>query len=223
MSDTSQNISVIDKNIDSENKFSNIEDISNHFQQLSNEIHNSVKFNNELSNDFGINTINFDKKVPLKNRVYYGRYYYTRPTCMDVLFEENFVNSDGSSFVVDSIYKWNIDGLSKHAIYIVLHKMVIYATICEADNNSDKQVAEFITACFTGQLKYWWDNILNCSQRFEILNVVKSVNMTDPSTSTIKQEVSEDSVYTLIQHFIGNEIHNMDRTKELLINLRCPT
>lgn len=114
------------------------------YWQLSNEIHNSVKINNELSNDFGINTINFDKKVPLKNRVSYGRYYYPRPTCMDVLFEENFVNSDGSSFVADSIYEWNINGLSKHAIYTVLHKMLIYATICKADKNSDKQVVEFI-------------------------------------------------------------------------------
>lgn len=77
--------------------------------------------------------------------------------------------------------------------------MLMYATICKANKNSDKHVASFITAGFTNQLKGWWDNILTPSQRNDILNVVKTIHMTDASTSTVKKEITEDSVYTLIQ------------------------
>lgn len=57
----------------------------------------------------------------------------------------------------------------------VLHKMMMYSTVCKANKNSDKQISEFITAGFTGQLKGWWDNIMTSSQRLEILNFVKIV------------------------------------------------
>lgn len=63
----------------------------------------------------GINKIDFDKN-PLKNRVSYGKFYYLRPTPMDILFEEQFINTDRSSFKLESIYEWNIDGVSEYGI-----------------------------------------------------------------------------------------------------------
>lgn len=51
--------------------------------------------------------------------------------------------------------------------------------------------------------------------------------MIDPQTSIVKQEITKDSVYTLIQtiikHFVRHALFNMDRNKELLINLKYPT
>lgn len=51
----------------------------------------------------------------------------------------------------------------------------MYSTVCKANKDSDKQITEFITAGFTGQLKCWRDNIMTSSQRLEILNFVKIV------------------------------------------------
>ena len=204
-------------NLESEN-----EEINNtELTQLNNQF-NSLNEENENS----LNKIEFDKR-PLKNRVAYGRYYYPRPTPMEVLFEENFINTEKSSFSADQIYEWNIDGCDEQQIFAVLHKMLMYSTICKANNNLDAHIANFIIAGFTGQLKGWWDNILTPLQRNEILTAKKLIQTAAPDTKIVTAEYFEDSVYTLIQtilkHFVGNAFHTMNCSRELLINLRCPT
>ncbi|KAG5581069.1 hypothetical protein H5410_051696 [Solanum commersonii] len=82
-------------------------------------------------------------------------YYYPRPTPQD------------------EIYEWNIDGYTDRQIYTTVHRMLMYNTICKANKNSDKTIADMITTRFTGQLKGWWDNYLNTEQRDKILQAVK--------------------------------------------------
>ena len=156
--ESSSSVAVINKEeTEEEDNISEIElaQLNNQFQSLDNE-------NQEINQS--LNKIEFDKR-PLKNKVPYGRYYYPRPTPMDVLFEENFINTEKSSFSADQIYEWNIDGCAEQQIFAVLHKMLMYSTICKANGNTDANIASFIIAGFTGQLKGWWDNILTPFQR----------------------------------------------------------
>ncbi|KAG5621592.1 hypothetical protein H5410_006810 [Solanum commersonii] len=50
-------------------------------------------------------------------------------------------------------------------------KPVQRITICKTNKNSDRSIADMITAGFTGQLKGWWDNYLNQTQRDTLLMV----------------------------------------------------
>ena len=172
-----------------------------------------------------LNKIGFSKPRQQPNVYSQGppmKAYYPRLTPQDILNEEIFFN-DQVSYDASSIYDWNIDGMSEYLIHNILHRMLMYASICRANNrNSDHTVAKFITAGFTGQLKGWWDNYLSPIQRNEILNSIKITTAEDGSINT-----QEDAVYTLIQtilkHFVGTSLQSTDKSKELLMNLRCPT
>ena len=90
--------------------------------------------------------------------------YYKRPTPQDLLFEEDFFQNQ-VSYNGRSIYEWNMDGLSEYQIHEVLHKMLMYASVCKTAGNDDKNVAMFIINGFTGCLRGWWDNSLTAAQR----------------------------------------------------------
>lgn len=64
-----------------------------------------------------------------------------------------------------SIYVWNIDGMSKFQICDVLHEMLMAANAYEANDNTDHQVVKLIIIGFTGILKNWWENCLNPESR----------------------------------------------------------
>ena len=49
--------------------------------------------------------------------------YYARPTPPDVLYEETYINDQGS-YHGKTIYEWNIDGESEYGIYKKLHKRI---------------------------------------------------------------------------------------------------
>jgi len=103
------------------------------------------------------------------------RFYYKRPTPIDVLFEENetFLQR---GFSGTNIYEWNIDGYTDHQIYIVVHRMLMYTTVCKNNGNTDKNTASFLVCGFTGILQGWWDNYLSPEQRNEVLSAVKLEN-----------------------------------------------
>lgn len=80
-------------------------------------------------------------------------FYYQRPTPQDVLFEEQGLYVP-NSFRGDEINEWNVDGLTDRQISTMVHRMLMYCTICKAKpGNTDKGIAEMITVGFTGQLK----------------------------------------------------------------------
>ncbi|PIA28366.1 hypothetical protein AQUCO_07100032v1 [Aquilegia coerulea] len=195
----SQNDNFINKNLSDEN-----------IEEFQNILHNMEQEVNELE---------FSKSN--KAKIPPTRTYYPRPTPTDILNEEDYIAVQ-TSYSAKTIYEWNIDSLSEYMIYVTLHRMLMFATVCKNSNNTDKQTANCIIAGFTGQLKGWWDNILTLSQKEEIYNSVKL----EPSTSGQNVQ-SEDVVYTLIQtiikHFIGNTMAAHERGKELLMNLKCPT
>ncbi|KAG5632038.1 hypothetical protein H5410_003755 [Solanum commersonii] len=97
-------------------------------------------------------------------------FYYPRPTPQDVLLEEH-EHIITNSYNGKEIYEWNIDGYTDRQIYTTVHRMLMYSTICKTNKNSDKTIADMITADFTGQLKGWWDNYLNQEQRDRVLLV----------------------------------------------------
>ena len=141
-----------------------------------------------------------------------SRYYYTRPTPQDILYEEDFLHTQ-KSYHGKTIYEWNIDGKSEYQIFETVHHILMYCTVCKQNDNSDHQIARFIVNGFTGILKGWWDNFLSEVQKSEILNATKGIDQ------------QQDACYTLIQaillHFVGPGAANTDRSKELLQNLRC--
>ena len=112
--------------------------------------------------------------------------------------------------------------------------MAMYATVCKATDNGDSQIAEFIIAGFLGQLRGWWDNVLTEAQRNEIPSAVKIaqivVSLKDEQGRDIIQQqptLVESVLYTLISSivlaFIGPHPETLDRSKNLLLNLRCHT
>ncbi|PIA34208.1 hypothetical protein AQUCO_03800060v1 [Aquilegia coerulea] len=149
-----------------------------------------------------VNELEFSKTN--KAKIPPTRTYYPRPTPADILNEEDYIAVQ-TSYSAKTIYECNIDSLSEYMIYVTLHRILMFATVCKNSNNTDKQTAGCIIAGFTGQLKGWWDNLLTPTQRDEILNSVKIEINTLGQQSQIG-----DAVYTLIQtiikHFIGNTI-----------------
>ncbi|KAG5574008.1 hypothetical protein H5410_063774 [Solanum commersonii] len=123
-------------------------------------------------------------------------FYYPRPTPQDVLLEEH-EHIITNSYNGKEIYEWNIDGYTDRQIFTTVHRMLMYSTICKTNKNSDKSIADMITAGFTGQLKGWWDNYLNQTQRDIVLLAVKQEG----------DQVTQNTVYTLvlniIEHFSG--------------------
>jgi len=121
---------------------------------------------------------------------------WIRPTPIDILFEEND-DLVQNSYHENSIYEWNIDGASEKVIHDQLHRMIMYATVCKQNNNSDKDIANFITCDFTGILKGWWDHCITSEQKLEIFNAIKIRN----------NAPTQDAVYTLVmtilEHFTG--------------------
>ena len=71
-------------------------------------------------------------------------YYYPRPTPQDVLMEEH-EHIITNSYNGKEIYEWNIDGYTDRQIYTTVHRMLMYSTICKANKNSDKTIADMIT------------------------------------------------------------------------------
>ncbi|KAG5592754.1 hypothetical protein H5410_043268 [Solanum commersonii] len=143
-------------------------------------------------------------------------FYYPRPTPQDVLLEEH-KHIMTNSYNGKEIYEWNIDGYTDRQIFTTVHRMLMYSTICKTNKNSDKTIADMITAGFTGQLKGWWDNYLNQTQRDTVLMAVKQEG----------DQITQNAVYTLvlniIEHFSGRWSDNSETIRTLLQNLRCKT
>ncbi|KAG5576769.1 hypothetical protein H5410_056903 [Solanum commersonii] len=101
-------------------------------------------------------------------------------------------------------------------IYTLAHRILMCSTICKANKNSEKDIANMIIAEFTCQLRGWWDNYLSKSQRRAILNVVKNENGIIPN-------VVYTLVLTIIEHFSGRWSDNSETIRTMLQNHRCKT
>lgn len=181
----------------------------------------------EIQNNFqdmqNINKTTYSQK-PVNCMALTGpsRYYYPRPTPQDILYEEDFLHTQ-KSYHEKTIYEWNIDGKTEYQIFETIHHIMMYATLCKQNDNTDHQICRFLVNEFTGILKGWWDNALTAIQRTKILQYYKEE--LNPITSLLTRR--EDACYTLVQailhHFVGPGQMNTKRSRELLQNLCCPS
>ena len=72
-----------------------------------------------------------------------------------------------ASYTSDTIYEWNIDGMTEYNILTKFQEMTMISTTYKLNNRlSNHAIAQTIVVGFTGQLKGWWDNYLT----FEDIN-----------------------------------------------------
>ena len=93
----------------------------------------------------------------------------------------------------------------------------MYATVCKQNNNSDKDIANFITCDFTGILKCWWDHCITLEQNLKIFNVIKTKN------NILTQDAVYTIIMTILEHFSGGVTDHGEKNRTLLQNLKFPT
>ncbi|KAG5614984.1 hypothetical protein H5410_014808 [Solanum commersonii] len=71
----------------------------------------------------------------------------------DVLIEERDWNQTNTSYSGFEIYEWNLDGLTDRQLTILVHRMLMYATICKNVKNTDINICKMRIEGFTGQLR----------------------------------------------------------------------
>ncbi|KAG5577378.1 hypothetical protein H5410_057512 [Solanum commersonii] len=71
---------------------------------------------------------------------------WLRSTPQDVLIEERDWNQTNTSYSGSEIYEWNLDGLTDRQLTILVHRMLMYATICKSVNNTDRTIFKMIIA-----------------------------------------------------------------------------
>ena len=59
------------------------------------------------------------------------RYYYSKPTPQDILFEEEAYNNQ-RHVSGSSIYIWSIDGIDEYQILGQMNHMLMFSTICKS-------------------------------------------------------------------------------------------
>ncbi|KAG5579995.1 hypothetical protein H5410_050622 [Solanum commersonii] len=151
-------------------------------------------------------------------------YYYPRPTPQDVLIEERDWNQTNTSYSGRKVYEWNLDGLTDRELTILVHKMLMYATICKSVNNTDMTICKMIIAGFTGQIRGWWDNYSTLESKPAVINAKATAEGVDNlGFSLVKNR--EDAVYTLVltilEHFSSTFTNQYETIRSLLNLLRC--
>lgn len=79
--------------------------------------------------------------------------YYPIATFFDVLQEESIQNVQNRCSA-NTIYEWNIDGVSDYNIHKILQQMTIMSNVYKIkQGTSDQDSAQILIVGFTGQLK----------------------------------------------------------------------
>ncbi|KAG5605746.1 hypothetical protein H5410_027238 [Solanum commersonii] len=106
----------------------------------------------------------------------------------------------------------------------MVHRMLMYTTICKSVSNTDKTICKMIIAGFTGQLRGWWDNYMPSDARATVINAKATNEGVDNLGFTLVQN-REDAVYTLLltilEHFSGRFTNQYEIIRSLLNGLRC--
>ncbi|KAH0634811.1 hypothetical protein KY284_037597 [Solanum tuberosum] len=196
-------------------------------EDFADEIETTFDFKNQV--DLEINKLRGYPKKNSGNTKYAHQpnmqpYYYPRQTLQDVLIEERDWNQTNTSYSGSEIYEWNLDGLTDRQLTILVHRMLMYATICKSVNNTDRTICKMIIAGFTGQLRGWWDNYMSLEAKAVVLNA-KAVNEGVDNLGFALEKNREDVVYTLVltilEHFNGRFTNQYETVSSLLNGLRC--
>ncbi|KAG5619600.1 hypothetical protein H5410_004818 [Solanum commersonii] len=109
------------------------------------------------------------------------------------------------------IYEWNLDGLTDRQLTILVHRMLMYASICKSVNNTDRTICKMIIIGFTGQLRA----VINAKATAE--------GVDNLGFALVKNR--EDDVYTLVltilEHFSGRFTNQYETIRSLLNGVRC--
>ncbi|KAG5630339.1 hypothetical protein H5410_002056, partial [Solanum commersonii] len=150
-------------------------------------------------------------------------YYYPRPTPQDVLIEERDWNQTNTSYSGSEIYEWNLDGLTDRQLTILVHRMLMYATICKSVNNTDRTICKMIIAGFMSQLRGWWDNYMTLDAKAAVINAKYAVEGVDNLGFALVK--NRRRIYTLVltilEHFSGRFTNQYETIRSLLNGLRC--
>ncbi|KAG5619555.1 hypothetical protein H5410_004773 [Solanum commersonii] len=125
-------------------------------EDFANEMESTYDFKNQV--DLDINKLrDYPKKnsgnTKFAHQPSMQTYYYSRPTPQDVLMEERDWNQTNTSYSGTEIYEWNLDGLTNRQQTILVHRVLMYATICKSVKNIYQNICRVIIAGFTGQLR----------------------------------------------------------------------
>ncbi|KAG5599615.1 hypothetical protein H5410_030985 [Solanum commersonii] len=153
-------------------------------------------------------------------------YYYSRPTPQDVLIEERDWNQTNTSYSGSEIYEWNLDGLIDRQLAILVHKILMYATICKNVKNTNRNICKMIIAGFSGQLRGWWDNYMNLEQKATLINTTSSSEGVDNLGMALvanRKNVVYTLVLTILEHFNSRFTNQYETIRTLLNGLRCRT
>ncbi|KAG5586840.1 hypothetical protein H5410_047274 [Solanum commersonii] len=151
-------------------------------------------------------------------------YYYPRPTPQDVLIEKRDWNQTNTSYSGSEIYEWNLNDLTNRQLPILVHRMLMYATICKSVNNTDKTICKMIIAGFMGQLKDWWDNYMTFDAMAAVINAKATTEGVDNLGFALvknKEQVVYTLVLTILEHFSGRFTNQYETIRSLLNGLRC--
>ncbi|KAG5616789.1 hypothetical protein H5410_016613, partial [Solanum commersonii] len=122
------------------------------------------------------------------------------------------------------IYEWNLDDLTDRQLTILVHRMLMYATIYKSVNNTDRTICKMIIAGFTGQLRGWWDNYMTLDAKAAVINTKATAEGVDNLGFALVKN-REDDVYTLVltilEHFSGRFTNQYETIRSLLNGLRC--
>ncbi|KAG5623437.1 hypothetical protein H5410_008655 [Solanum commersonii] len=138
--------------------------------------------------------------------------------------EERDWNQTNTSYSGSEIYEWNLNGLTNRQLTILVHRMLMYATICKSVNNTDKTICKMIIAGFTGQLRGWWDNYMTLDAKAAVINARATAEEVDNLGFALVKN-REDAVYTLVltilEHFSDRFTNQYETIRSLLNGLRC--
>ncbi|XP_070040009.1 uncharacterized protein [Nicotiana tomentosiformis] len=90
----------------------------------------------------------------------------------------------------------------------------------------DRTICKMIIACFTGQLRGWWDNYLTVDEKASVIHAIATDEGVDNLDMPLVKN-REDDIYTLIltilEHFNGRFTNQYETVRTLLNGLRCRT
>ena len=94
---------------------------------------------NQLTEIFVNQNINNNELYPIYTSKPLEKYYYRRPSPQDLLFEESEPYQNSYSEKVN--YEWNINGLNDKQIIYIIHRIIMYSTLCKQHENNDSSIA----------------------------------------------------------------------------------